>query len=257
MTESEVNFSSFFNQYDVDSLVNFRGNTIPSKWRDFINGKNISAGYKRTKFSNYLHSIDPYYGTGTCDTEIQSNQSSSVNIVQDKNVNGFLGITIDCSNLMHLSPININDKGPSFSQYISFTSIYKWVKYNGNIYNVILECPLLMSGRESVIYDSLEQFFNGEYVPGVFEDWVYQWIVIEIISIYMCQFVIPNKNDELIQSQTKRKEVLWIDEHHCFHCQGKTSFMRTLFIQGKNKRLIKVLITDPFNIVLMENIVVS
>lgn len=181
--------------------------------------KPVDKGYLSCVKTRWSREDSPYQFGGT---ELDLKKGSSL-------------IMFDCSSLFQFCPINIIDNEIGFLTLITSQQIFEWGKRTGGINDVIMGCPILMSGCESRAFEFIEKYFKGEYCPNYIEIYAFQWIVAELLSLYLCQFVIGEFN-----------QIVWVDDKSCFFLKDKVSIGRSLFGIGKRKFLVKLEFVNRF-----------
>ena len=143
-------------------------------------------------------------------------------------------VNFDCSQLLPFQPVCLKDKDRVFTPMISVISIYEWGKFTTGLSDIIINCPLILGGRETIFFEKIGDFVKNKYHPEIGDIDAFQWIVIELFAIYLAQFSVLTTG-----------EILWVDETDCFYLKNKASFPRKMFCQWRTKKMLKIKFVNP------------
>ena len=142
---------------------------------------------------------------------------------QDFKKSGFVlpneEIQINGRNLMNLPLVNKKDR--SIPEIIGVDDILENINPTA-ILSVVLSCPFLMTGREGNTMSLFKYFLRGQYMPPFMEAIAYQWMLVELVSIYLSQFVVETTG-----------EILWVEPNECPYLRGFSSIYRNMMKSDK------------------------
>ncbi len=133
-----------------------------------------------------------------------------------------------CDYIKDLNPTHLFDKTQFLDKCIFLHQLYNWGKGTTALDDVIMGSPVLFGGCETYVYQNIEEFFSGNFIPYSNQIASFKWIIIELFATYLSQFALADGR------------IIWVDEKNSVYLNNSISLSRSIFGKGREKLRVKI-----------------